>query len=113
MSNAEPEWIVNNYGELGVKVNGRYFFLYKGDNIVYGQKLGCTVSNGVITDMAYRQVGKYEFGEVCQPEKFTIRGIRVPQPYTAELTYMPGLSDGQPGDANWQPLPADTAQDSK
>jgi hypothetical protein len=31
---------------------------------------------------------------------------RTPFPYQEELTYTPGLSFGQPGDADWRPLPA-------
>lgn len=51
----EPMWVVNNLGELGVYVNGKAFFLYKGDNITYDEN----------DKIPYRQVRKREFGE-CQ-----------------------------------------------
>jgi hypothetical protein len=88
MSKESVKWVVNDLGELGVYVNGRYFFLYKGDNIKYGADTD-TVCDGVAlhddgTPMMVRPVGKREFGETC----------------------MSGLSDGDPGDADWRPLPA-------
>jgi len=49
-----PKWIVNESGELGVEVNGRFFFLYKGRSIEYKQGY-------------YRPVFKREFGECCYP----------------------------------------------
>ena len=47
------EWIVNEMSELGVKVNGRCFFLYKGTSYNGGEY--------------YRTVFKREFGECCHP----------------------------------------------
>lgn len=55
----KPVWVVNNLGELGVKVNDQYFFLYKGDNLQYTEK-----------NMFVREVKKREFGEVCKPIGF-------------------------------------------
>lgn len=54
-----PEWIVNNLGELGVKIGTRFFFLYKGESLEYesgGDPGG---------PYAWRPVGKREFGETC------------------------------------------------
>lgn len=50
------EWIVNDAGELGVKVGNRVGFLYKGYTIEYGD-------DGDIKH--YREVYKREFGECC------------------------------------------------
>jgi len=104
MKASEPEWVVNSLGELGVHVNGRYFFLYKGDNIEYDG----THDDG--SQMMVRPVGKREFGETCKPITHlkVQNGViydRTPYPYRQELTYTPGLSFGQPGDADWRPLP--------
>lgn len=101
---SEPQWIVNDLGELGVMVEGRAFFLYKGDNIEY---------NGLHDDgtpMMYRMVGKREFGETCHPviHLKVENGIiydRTPYPYREELVYTPGLSFGNPEDGAWKPLP--------
>jgi len=96
------EWVVNSLGELGVCLSGRYFFLYKGRSIEYeGED-----AEGVMV----RPVGKREFGEVCRPLDClkVENGIlydRTPRPYVQELLYAPGLSDGQPGDCDWRPLP--------
>lgn len=51
----DPEWVVNEAGELGVRIGERVFFMYKGDPLEYetdppGQGL-------------YRKVEKREFGE--------------------------------------------------
>jgi hypothetical protein len=46
------EWVVNDLGELGVKVGQQFFFLYKGRSYRGGDK--------------WRYVGKREFGETCQ-----------------------------------------------
>lgn len=54
------KWVVNNLGELGVEVEGVYYFLYKGDSLVY------ELEDGAVR-MWVRPVGKREFGEVCYP----------------------------------------------
>jgi len=95
----EPVWIVNDLGELGVKVGERFFFLYKGDNIEYED-----VKHGDGTQMRYRIVGKREFGEVCWPLSWLKAG-RSEARYTVNLTYIPGLSWGKPEDGEWRDLP--------
>lgn len=106
----EPVWIVNDLGELGVKVGDRFFFLYKGDNIVYEEGI-CDVRDGVAlhedgTPMHYRIVGKREFGEVCRPAAFYALGAKASERYTKELVFTPGLSFGAKEDGDWRPLPA-------
>jgi hypothetical protein len=107
---AEPVWIVNDLGELGVKVGARYFFLYKGENIEYG----ADAKDGVAlhddgTPMHYRIVGKREFGETCLPISW-VANNRSEDRYTVNLTYHPGLSFGKPEDGDWCPLPAALSQ---
>ena len=104
-----PQWIVNDLGELGVKVGGRFFFLYKGDNIEYGSDADSTRDGVALHDdgtpMRYRIVGKREFGEVCYPLKW-IANNRSEERYTEDLVYTPGLSFGGPEDGAWRELPA-------
>jgi hypothetical protein len=113
MTEDDVRWIVNDLGELGVEVNGRFFFLYKGKSLEYGKhaeaKGGvCLHDDG--TPMMYRMVGKREFGEVCKPiiHMKVENGViydRTPYPYRQELTYTPGLSFGKPEDGDWKALP--------
>jgi hypothetical protein len=107
---ARPVWIVNDLGELGVKVGTRYFFLYKGDNIEYGAdaKDGIALHDDG-TPMQYRIVGKREFGETCLPLSWVANDRREDR-YTVTLTYHLGLSFGKPEDGDWRPLPAALSQ---
>ena len=69
---ADVEWVVNDNSELGVKIGNRFFFLYKGDSLVY--------KDGKHDDgspMLWRLVGKREFGECCHPVHLT----RYPEKY--------------------------------
>lgn len=92
---ADVEWIVNDLGELGVRVHGRCFFLYKGDSLEYKEGRH---DDG--TPMRVRRVGKREFGETCWPLKWVLNGWRDDR-YTEELQFIPGLSDGKPEDGAW------------
>lgn len=96
----EPKWIVNDNGELGVKVGERFFFMYKGDNLEYEDGV-----HGDGTPVRWRGIGKNEFGETCWPKEWTARGYRGKERYTLELKYVPGLSFGEPGDFDWRDLP--------
>lgn len=114
--NVLPKWIVNDLGELGVLVNGRFCFLYKGDNLEYGSITSTTLDGIVMheddTPMRYREVGKREFGEVCQPIsrlRWNIDQVianPVPPRHTEELEYHVGLSFGTKEGCAWRDLPA-------
>ena len=54
------DWVVNEYGELGVKIGDRVGFLYKGYTLEYKEGLK---DDGM--PLKYRSVGKREFGECC------------------------------------------------
>jgi hypothetical protein len=108
----EPQWVVNDLGELGVRVGERFFFLYKGYSIEYGvngigEARNCVAFHQDGTSMKYRPVGKDEFGETCWPVAWVRQGRRQDR-YTKGLVHTPGLSDGKPGDCDWKELPANS-----
>lgn len=98
----DVNWVVNDSGELGVEIAGRYFFLYKGESMEYEDG-----KHDDGTPMLVRRVGKREFGETQWPEKW-IRAGRRQDRYREELRYTPGLSDGKPDapEYQWRPLPS-------
>jgi hypothetical protein len=51
LKNDDVEWVVNEMGELGVKIKDQFFFMYKGESYSGGTK--------------WRHVFKREFGETC------------------------------------------------
>lgn len=53
----DVQWVVNSLGELGVCIDGKCFFLYKGMSLVYSNK----------DNLFVRPVFKREFGECCHP----------------------------------------------
>lgn len=63
MNEEDVQWVVNDLGELGIKVSGQFFFLYKGTSLSYGP--APERENG--QPMRYRPVFKREFGECCHP----------------------------------------------
>lgn len=95
----EPRWIVNDLGELGVFVNGRCFFLYKGRNIEY-----TTHDDGA--PMLVRWVGKREFGETVWPSSWLRDGRRKDR-YTVQVApAIPDLDGPEERDPrwDWQPI---------
>ena len=94
-------WIVNDLGELGVEIDGRCYFLYKGNSLEYTDPVH---EDG--NPILYREVGKREFGETVWPMQWINNG-KCEDRYTQELTYYPGLSFGSPDDPRykWKPLP--------
>jgi hypothetical protein len=99
----EPKWIVNDIGELGVELNGRCFFLYKGDNLEYEEGKHDDGST-----MLYRKVGKREFGSVCHPFYWWDHKHNLEKRYTVECIHDPILSHGPKDnpDYKWKPVPA-------
>jgi len=66
------EWIVNDLGELGVKVHGRCFFLFEGKSFEYGHTPESLAAGRCLNDQgkprSYRAVSEREFGEeTCRP----------------------------------------------
>jgi hypothetical protein len=60
----DVQWVVNDDGELGVKIGDQLFFLYKGESLAPG---------GLRDDGSpklWRNVQKREFGESCHPVAF-------------------------------------------
>lgn len=100
----DVEWIVNDLGELGVRVFGRCFFLYKGYSLEYVEDSGKPSMHDDGTPYLHRIVGKREFGETQLPMQWIQAGRREDR-YTQELQFIEGLSDGAPEDGNWRPLP--------
>lgn len=61
VSPEDVRWVVNSIGELGVKVGGRFFFLYKGYSLEYGVEM--PAADPSEPPLMWTEVGKREFGE--------------------------------------------------
>ena len=96
----EPVWIVNDQGELGVRIGDKFYFLYKGESIVYNPPLH---EDG--TPMLFRRVGKREFGETCQPFRFVLNNQPIPEPYLEPCLPSPGsVPSPTDGEYEWRPI---------
>lgn len=90
------EWIVNDTAELGVKIHGRCFFMYKGRSLEYEKGLH---DNG--EPMLFRSIGKREFGETVCPISFHKTRIHE-SPYTQIC--LPGLESDHDPRYDWRPI---------
>jgi len=92
------EWVVNNGGELGVKIGNQCFFMYKGRSLNYAN------SDDGAPDMLWRPVYKREFGET------------VTVPRVTAFCYDRGERDDDHGytfGLGWQPFPDNPASDKE
>jgi hypothetical protein len=64
----EVQWVVNNLGEVGVKVGDRIFFCYKGESFVYRSE-ETQISDQASVRLRWRTVGKRELGETLMLPK--------------------------------------------
>lgn len=103
LSDDDVEWVVNDNAELGVKIGGQFFWLYKGGSLVYGTtadsvKDGFAMHDDGERQLKWRPVFKREFGECCHPVNYAdLRKCGYPHQIG---TVSPDDSD------EWRPLPA-------
>ena len=69
----DVQWVVNDNAELGVKIGGKFYWLYKWESLEYKDQ-----KHDDGTPIKDRQVGKREFGECCHP----LHLKRLPERYT-------------------------------
>jgi hypothetical protein len=70
LSDDDVQWVTNDIAELGVKIGDQFFFLYKGESLVYGALDPDPTVPPVHDDgtpMHWRPVFKREFGECAHP----------------------------------------------
>lgn len=111
LADTDVEWVVNDLAELGVKIGNQFFFLYKGESLVYGsdtesQKAGVCLNEDTDppTVHTWRPVYKREFGECAHPinhKDYTLIGTVSPddsedwKPLTAALLNPTPSSSGK------------------
>ncbi len=105
----DVQWVVNDLGELGVCVDGRYFFLYKDRSIVYGayedsSKDGVAI-HGDGSPMRVRLLNNSEFGETCWPRVWLDAGRRTER-YTVPPLLRVDSTIEHIEASQWRPLPA-------
>jgi len=66
IEDSDVEWVVNQCGELGVRIGGQNFYLYKGNSLSYSKDPDTDDINVTGNDpRKWRKVEKREFGETC------------------------------------------------
>ena len=85
LQESDIRWVVNDVGELGVKINGKSFFFYKGQSISYDDNPRHRDGTSILV----REVGEREFGETIFPRSWQMLGP-LPDRYNLNITHTPG-----------------------
>lgn len=99
----DVQWVVNDSYELGVKIGNQFFWLYKGETLIYTDG-----KHDDGTPMRWRLVGKREFGETCNPFMFILKNEPMAGSYEhhprGNLVELDGTPTTNPK-YQWQDLP--------
>lgn len=109
----DVEWIVNDLAELGVKIGDQFFFLYKGESLVYRDVLhdedDTEVGYKAGDPMKWRPVYKREFGECCHPVNYenlqALQKKAMEAGYQGEDTWAMIGTVSYTDSEDWRPLP--------
>lgn len=93
----DVKWVVNDFGELGVQINGQFFFCYKGESLVYDPPFR---DDGRC--ICVRRIGKREFGETVHPVRYYDDGWNTRDRYTEPVTVPNPTLGPQPDDHEFQ-----------
>lgn len=92
----DVEWVVNDLGELGVKIGDSFFFHYKGRSYCGGS--------------SWRYVGKREFGEtVHSPKDLALRKEWYARNSQAEYCFVGAFGEDS---LEWSSIPSAEVQKS-
>ena len=118
LSEDDVEWVVNDLAELGVKIGGQFFFLYKGRSLSYTDdpthdeddpKVGYKQGDPI----KWRHVYKREFGECCHPVNYkNLEALSMKAReagYHGEETWAMIGTVSYSDSPDWQPLPTPPA----
>lgn len=78
LQSQDVEWVINDNGELGVKIGTTFFWLYKGESSLQDPTDPEQIYPPTEGPHLWRKVRKREFGEVCRPVTWSNLELRDP-----------------------------------